>query len=177
MRKINNIVAMQLWPVGSTIAYQAGGDGEAMMQEITLVATGPCVLFIRPKAAKGEDEQTFLLDVFEGRQSFQWAFPGEYELCIEPSGPVYYASPAGAVAYDVGDVKSFTRFEKPGLYIDELSFALHQQSVLNGIMQGRERMERDAYQRQLERRLEELTARIDAQSVEPDAAQEEQSAE
>jgi len=174
MQKINNIVAMQEWPVGGLITIKNGDSHEPTMQELTMVAVGPCVVIITPKAERRKDAPTYVLGVFEGRETFQFAFPGEeYYLSVEPSGPVYYASPLGAVAVDVGEVPFFTRMEKPGLYMDELSFALHQQSVLTRIAASRERMEADAYQRDLEGQLDSLRATVEGLTAARQEAQDE----
>lgn len=168
MRKVNNITALSLWGVGEELTYRNEHAQNPVMQELRLVSVGPCAVFIVPPTSKGKDDKLYLLGVFEGDETFQFAFPAfEYKVIVDPSGPVYYASPTGEVAQDVGEVKSFTRLEKPGLYMDELGIALHRQAVLSRISAARENVTKDAYQRQLERQLAELSEQVAALTPRP----------
>lgn len=172
MRRIHNIE--QFKPIKEAV-FQ-GQPGQNKVIEIEVNAIGPVVVWLQLK--RGKTVTKHLLGCHDGLESYATVFDADNAgILIE--GEAYTRIVRGKVAEEnpSGD-ETYTRQEKLGLYVDELGVALHRQSILQGIASQRENLERDNYQRMLERRLGELTTQIEklqpAPAPEPDTKEEAQ---
>ncbi|QCS37231.1 hypothetical protein [Tortoise microvirus 72] len=160
--RIKNIEQFQQWDAKASIVYRAngGGEEEVISGSIEFVAVGPVTIRLQLPDVGKKPGPSYLLGTYEGvaveTVIFAIAAP-VVRLVFEPSGEVWFRKQDIFQAPENPNPdETFTRMEKPGLYMDDLSIALHRQSVLQRIHEGRQNVERDNYTAQLERKLREL---------------------
>lgn len=158
MRKIKNVE--EFVPYKDELMF-VGIEGQRRTLEVEINAIGPCVVWL--KQLKGEKQVTkHLLGCHEGLETYQVDVEAHtVAIEIEEGTPWVRVVRGKVAAPNPSEGETFTRMEKLGLHVDELGVALHRQSILQGIASQRENLERDNYQRSLERRLGELTTLID----------------
>lgn len=162
IKRVDNLDQFEKWSKDKRIVFKANDEG-MVNGEIDVKSVGPCV--IRAAVDVGEKApKTFLLDTIEGAATLRFAVgSAEVHLLFEPSAEVWFRKADNfAVADNPNPLETFTRMENMALEMDELGIALHRQEIMMNIRNGRENMERDAYQRKLESQLGELTSTIAA---------------
>lgn len=172
MRHIKNLEQWYLVPTGEILTFR--GDAERTV-EIELNAVGPCSAYVQrlkldddapdPKKKAIWTGERYLLGTFEGLEAFRWRLDGNFGVVLEHSPEVWARRDQSPVSLPEPEGESYTRFEKAGLYVDELGTMLHRQAVLtrmsNSQAQGEERRENAS----LRRRLDDMAAMIEKLSL------------
>lgn len=169
MRHIKNLEQWYKVPASGILVYR--GDMERTT-EVELNVVGPCVVYVQrieldelepdPKQKAKWIGEKYLLGVIEGLDAFRWRLEGNFALSFDASGEVWARRDQSPVSYPNPDSEVYTRFEKSGLYVDELGTLMHRQAVLHRLnssqAMGEERRENSA----LLKRLEALTKQVEA---------------
>lgn len=156
MRKVRNLEGFRLYGEGDKLVF-AGNGKRTVTFEVNPV--GPVVAYLY--SGVGKSATRVLIGWTEVPETFEVNVDGDVWVQLEPSAEVWVRHSKIAVAApNPSDGQTFTRMEKMGLYADDLTIALHRQAVLNNIVSHREGFARDAYQRRLEARLEEMSDTI-----------------
>lgn len=171
---IRNIDKFVRYETGDKIHYDGHGPRTIAIE---IIPVGPCVIRLhRATDKKGAAGQ--VVAMLERHETVKVDISGDVAVSLEPSGEVWYAAQRITVTKIAQDDASLTRLEKPGLYMDELSIALHRQATLQRIQANQLEEQRSAYTTQLERRLEQMAARIEELvPVQPDPQPEPENAE
>lgn len=155
---IRNIDKFARYEAGEKIHYDGYG---ARTIAIDVVPVGPCVMRLhRADAKKGEAGQ--VIAILDRQETVKVDVKGDVAVSFEPAGELWYAAQRITVTKIAQDEASLTRLEKPGLYMDELSIALHRQAVLQRIQANQLEEARTAHTTQLERRLADMASQIEA---------------
>lgn len=174
MKRIRNVLAFQRYEKFIVVdAPQV--DGKVSI-EMELRTVGPAVarVSVFPNGAK--KAVSYLLGVFEDGDTINVSVDApQVVLSFDEGTEVWYRDLTVPIGKENPDPsKTFTRMEKPGLYMDELGIALHRQAVLGRIAERRQNFQRDQYQSQLEGELTRLRGLIEAMAPTEPEQQEEQ---
>lgn len=167
MRHIKNLEQWYKVPAGEVLTYR--GTTERTV-EVELNSVGPCVVYtqrieldeVEPdpkKKAKWVGER-YLLGTFEGLEGFRWRLDGNFAVVLDGSPEVWARRDQSPVSLPEPEGESYTRFEKAGLYVDELGTMLHRQATLQRMANSQAQGEERTVNRQLRARLDELTAMV-----------------
>lgn len=162
MKRVKNVQDFVQYDETTNLVFKSNDESGVISAELEINTVGPCVVRLQLPNAGKKVGNVYLVGVYEGLDKVHFAIAApEARLVFEPSGEVWFRHnevPQGIP--DTGE-ETFTRLEKPGLYLDDLSLALHRQSVLQNIAETRRNVNADAYQRRLEKTIDELSAKID----------------
>lgn len=180
MRHVKNLEQFYQVPAKEVLIYW--GDMRRSV-EIELNAVGPCAAYVQkvevdrdagPKAKPKYIGERYLLGTFEGLEAFRWSLDGNFAVILEPSGEVWARRDQTPLSVPNPDTEVYTRFEKAGLYVDELGTLLHRQAVLQRMAassaMGEERRQTSVMERrliELEEKLAKLQPQVEEQSTEP----------
>lgn len=141
-------VSLEINPVGPVVAYYLQGEGKTMSKVLLAVV----------------DEPTELM--FSGDGNFSVQLEGEAWVRRDQTPIFVEADP---------ELSSYTRFEKVGLYHDEIGMALQRQAVLQRLANMDGAAESSLRARRLEEQLQstndlvlKLQAQLDAQAPAPE---------
>lgn len=156
--KIRNLSGFEQYETGDKLL--APGDGVRVVS-FDVNPVGPCVVYLYTKHPGVKEPTKTLACVVEKMETLDVTVEGDAWFQLEVSSEAWVRHKFKRVVNpNPGQGETFTRMEKMGLYADELSIALHRQAVVNRIVQHRESYAQDAYQRQLESRVESLAALV-----------------
>lgn len=157
MKRIKNLQQWYKVPSGEALYYW--GDIERAV-EIELNTVGPCAVYVETLDLNRNPLERYFLGVAEGLETFQWRLEGDFAVVLDPSGEVWARRDQSPVSLPAPEGESFTRFEKAGLYVDEIGMALHRQAVLNRMAASQATGEERRTSKALEQRLADLTAQV-----------------
>lgn len=135
-------VAIEVNPVGPVVAYYMQGEGKAQTKTLLAVL----------------DEPTEV--IFHGEDNFAVHLEGEAWVRRDQTPIFVEADP---------DLVSFTRFEKVGLYHDEIGMALHRQAILQRLSAADGAHETSQRAQRLEAQLGEVNDLVKTLVAERDA--------
>lgn len=175
MRKVRNLKQFAKYTADDAIVI----DGPVKTRVIAFDVNpyGPVAIYfdaVEMGQTKVKPVRTFV-GWCETPETFEVTVDNTGYIVFEPTGEVwvrYVGAPV--VNPNPGAGQTFTRMEKMGLYADDLTIALHRQAVINNIVTGRQNLQRDSYQRQLEGKLQELSdtiAKLTPKKEEPEGEQ------
>lgn len=168
--KIRNLSGFEPYGVGDKL-LAPGSDVRVISFEVNPI--GPCVVWQYTRHKGVKEPAKVLACVVEKLETLDITVDGDVYFELEPSQEVWVRHKFKRVVNpNPNQGETFTRMEKMGLYTDELSIALHRQAVVNRIVQHRESYAQDAYQRQLEKRVEALAATIERLQPKPQVEEE-----
>jgi len=154
---IRNIHKYSQFETGDKIYF----DGEgARTIAIEVIPLGPCA--VRWNRVLNKKPVAQLVAVVDRHETVKVDVSGDGFVTLEPSAEAWFYAQRITVTKIAQDDASLTRLEKPGLYMDELSIALHRQAVLQRIQANQLEETRTAYTTQLERRLADMASQIEA---------------
>lgn len=164
VRHVKNLDRWYQLPDGDAVTYR--DELQSRTVELQIMAVGPCVVYlhdldpleVEPKAV---GPKMLLGYVEAGEETFRFTREGHFAVSFDATEVWVYRDQV-PVAADAGPVKSFTRFEKAGLYVDALGMALHRQSVLTKLAARQANADGIAYTRGLEDRLAALARQVEA---------------
>lgn len=150
-RVVRNIKDFQR--VAEVSNIQFGGEGSRQV-ELELNPVGPVTVYmVQPGEKKGE-AQEWLVAVVDSHEMLCFEGHGVFAVRLEPSHEVWVRRSEHTVVTGEDSGDTLTRMEKQGLYLDDLSIALHRQAILTRIQQEEDGRQRKSHADSLERKLD-----------------------
>lgn len=162
--------------------------GEALRTvSVTINPVGPAVARVVPYQLNSKGAHTYdkdsavFLGVFDQMETLEITWGGSFAVFFEDAVEVWVLRDQTplAIAADP-DSPKFTRFEKQGLFVDDLGVALHRQAVLSRLANKQNEQAANVREAGLRQQLEELgklvagltkaeEARVKTAEVKPEA--------
>lgn len=143
---------------------------------VTVSSVGPTRVMVVPFTVNSKGQNTWLEDdavlggVVEGREAIEVTWGGNFALIFDEGVEVWALRDNTPVSVPADPaLPKFTRFEKQGLFMDELSVALHRQAVLTRLATKSETEAATRREVALQDKLEEMSRAIAALAPKPDA--------
>lgn len=144
--------------------------GEALRTVAVEISTvGPTMLMVVPFTLDKKGLPTFSRDdavfggVVEGREVIEVTWGGNFALAFDEGSEVWALRDQTPVATPADPaLPKFTRFEKQGLFIDDLGVALHRQAVLTRLAEKSKTEAQNLREAGLVQQLAELSAKVAA---------------
>jgi len=150
-------------------------QGEALRTVAVEVSTvGPTMVLVVPYTLDKAGRPTYDRDeavfggVVEGRETIEVTWGGNFALAFDMEAEVWALRDQTPVAIPSDpDLPKFTRFEKQGLFVDDLSVALHRQAVLTRLAEKSKIEAQNVREAGLQQQLAELAAQVKALTPPP----------
>lgn len=164
MQRIKNIAQYLRYDKTTNLVFHAavGDEQPSVLVELEINPVGPCVVRAHaPDTKKGEPGESWLVGCYDSPETLRFALPLKACRVSLEAAEVWVRRPRTvSTEQNPNPDETFTRMEKQGIDMDEMSVALHRQAVFNRIAANRDMAERDAYTRQLESKLNQLSEQI-----------------
>lgn len=149
--------------------------GEAMRTVAVEVSTvGPTMVLVVPFQLDKAGRPTYDRDeavfggVVEGRETIEVTWGGNFALAFDVEAEVWALRDQSPVAMPADpELPKFTRFEKQGLFVDDLSVALHRQAVLTRLAEKSKVEAQNVREAGLQQQLADLEAKVKALTPPP----------
>lgn len=154
--------------------------GEAMRTVAVEVSTvGPTMVLVLPFILDKAGRPTYNRDdavfggVVEGRETIEVTWGGNFAIAFDVESEVWALRDQSPVAMPSDpDLPKFTRFEKQGLFVDDLSVALHRQAVLTRLAEKSKVEAQNVREAGLQQQLADLAAQVRALTPPPPKVEE-----